>query len=116
MDQSAATSATDTALAGRYFKAVQWQEPGSALPYLHDFFLGNASRTPIWNRTWIVVQSWQRVRVRGRGKQGNRCSMRYDFERVSKLCRDIGLSARSGDQRVEVDLGDGTILEFLNAE
>jgi hypothetical protein len=43
--------------------------------------------------------------------------MRYDLELVSQLCREIGLSARAGeDQCVEVDLGHGAILCFQNAE
>src|SRR5262245_9719034 len=42
--------------------------------------------------------------------------MRYDFELVSNLCSEIGLSAQSSDQGVEIDLGAGAILKLLNAE
>jgi hypothetical protein len=43
--------------------------------------------------------------------------MRYDLELAHTLCREIGLSARvaAGD-RVEVDLGQGAILCFQNAD
>ncbi len=43
--------------------------------------------------------------------------MRYDLELISQLCHEIGLSARaSADQRIEIDLGQGAILCFENAE
>ena len=43
--------------------------------------------------------------------------MRYDLELIEQLCREIGLSARqSAEDRVEVDLGQGAILCFENAE
>jgi hypothetical protein len=43
--------------------------------------------------------------------------MRYDLELIYQLCREIGLSARvPADQRVEVDLGQGAVLCFQNAE
>jgi hypothetical protein len=52
----------------------------------------------------------------GQRNAGNRYAMRYDLVLVSRLCSEIGLLARGGDQCVEVDLGDGTVLEFLNTE
>lgn len=43
--------------------------------------------------------------------------MRYDINLIHQLCCEIGLSARIGtDQRVEVDLGEGAVLCFQNAE
>jgi hypothetical protein len=43
--------------------------------------------------------------------------MRYDLELIAQLCREVGLSARTGaDQRAEVDLGQGSILCFQNTE
>jgi hypothetical protein len=42
--------------------------------------------------------------------------MRYDLELIYQLCCEIGLSARMADQRVEVDLGQGAVLCFQNAE
>jgi hypothetical protein len=42
--------------------------------------------------------------------------MRYDLEVVEELCREIGLSAHAAGQRVEIDLGQGAILCFENAE
>jgi hypothetical protein len=43
--------------------------------------------------------------------------MRYDLTLVSQLCRELGLSLRleTGD-RVEIDLGGGAVLCFVNAE
>ena len=43
--------------------------------------------------------------------------MRYDLNLVYDLCRETGFSVRmAGDQRVEVDLGQGAVLCFKNAE
>ena len=43
--------------------------------------------------------------------------MRYDLELITQLCREVGLSARTeAGQRVDVDLGQGAILCFQNAE
>ena len=43
--------------------------------------------------------------------------MRYDLELITQLCREIGLSALTEvDQRIEVDLGQGAILCFQNAD
>lgn len=43
--------------------------------------------------------------------------MRYDLELVTELCREVGLSARmESGQRVDIDLGQGAILCFQNAE
>jgi hypothetical protein len=43
--------------------------------------------------------------------------MRYDLDLVCDLCSETGISARmAGDQRVEVDLGQGAVLCFQNAE
>ncbi len=43
--------------------------------------------------------------------------MRYDLELIIQLCREIGLPARTtADQRVDVDLGQGAVLCFQNAE
>jgi hypothetical protein len=42
--------------------------------------------------------------------------MHYDLELICHRCREIGLSARIDTQRVEVDLGEGAILCFQNAE
>src|SRR5689334_3855333 len=38
--------------------------------------------------------------------------MRYDLELICRLCGKLGLSARMGDQCVEVDLGRGAVLCF----
>ena len=42
--------------------------------------------------------------------------MRYDLDVIDGLCREIGLSAHMAGQRIEVDLGEGAILCFENAE
>ena len=43
--------------------------------------------------------------------------MRYDINLIQQLCSEIGLSARvDTNQRVEVDLGEGAVLCFQNAE
>jgi hypothetical protein len=42
--------------------------------------------------------------------------MRYDLELIFQLCRELGLSARITDERVELDLGQGAVLCFQNAE
>jgi hypothetical protein len=42
--------------------------------------------------------------------------MRYDLDVILQLCREIGLSARMAGQRAEVDLGQGAIPCFENAE
>jgi hypothetical protein len=43
--------------------------------------------------------------------------MRYDFALVHQLCREIGLVVKlDTDHRMEIDLGDGAILCFQNAE
>ena len=43
--------------------------------------------------------------------------MRYDLELIYQLCRETGLPARVvGDRGVEVDLGQGAVLCFQNAE
>jgi hypothetical protein len=41
--------------------------------------------------------------------------MRYDLDPIRELCHEIGLPARTGDQCVEVDLGQGAVLCFQNA-
>jgi hypothetical protein len=41
--------------------------------------------------------------------------MRYDLALIREFCREIGLPARTGDQCVEVDLGQGALLCFQNA-
>jgi len=42
--------------------------------------------------------------------------MRYNLELIYRLCGEVGLSARMADQRLEIDLGQGAILCFQNAE
>jgi len=43
--------------------------------------------------------------------------MRYDLDLIYQLCGEIGLSARIvSAQRAEIDLGQGAILRFQNAE
>ena len=43
--------------------------------------------------------------------------MRYDINVIHELCGEIGLSSRmEGDERVEIDLGLGAVLCFLNDE
>ena len=43
--------------------------------------------------------------------------MRYDLQRVHSLCQEAGLSARLVDeQRMEVELGQGAVLCFQNAQ
>jgi len=43
--------------------------------------------------------------------------MSYDLNLVQQLCREIGLSARIIDvDHVDVDLGEGAVLRFQNAE
>jgi len=42
--------------------------------------------------------------------------MRYDLALIREFCREIGLPARAGDHCVEVDLGQGAVLCFQNAE
>jgi hypothetical protein len=42
--------------------------------------------------------------------------MRYDLELIDTLCRELGLPAHAAEERVEVDLGQGAVLCFENAE
>jgi hypothetical protein len=42
--------------------------------------------------------------------------MRYDLDLIRQLCSEVGLSVLAGDRRVEVDLGQGAVLCFQNAE
>ncbi len=42
--------------------------------------------------------------------------MPYDLDMIEELSREIGLAARRGDQRVEIDLGEGAVLWFQNLE
>ena len=42
--------------------------------------------------------------------------MRYDLDLIQQLCREVSLSARVTDQRVEIDLGQDVVLCFQNAE
>jgi hypothetical protein len=43
--------------------------------------------------------------------------MRYDLNLICQLCRETGMWVRmDADQRVEVDLGQGAVLCFQNAE
>ena len=42
--------------------------------------------------------------------------MSYDLELIDTLCRELGLPAHTAGERVEVDLGQGAVLCFENAE
>src|SRR5690348_10599438 len=42
--------------------------------------------------------------------------MRYDLDLIERLFREAGLVPHIADQRVEVDLGQGAVLCFQNAE